>query len=149
MNSTDLGKHMSSQIETLLRATLARDADYQSHQMIKNGDLGAAAVVVLKARRRSLKRQRILFAFLILMPLVMNIALTIYFAVQQDLAFFSTSPGLGMFAILGLIQVPALIEKGASVARLEMLLTMWLIHDSETAGELHKPLIDMIAEVHP
>jgi hypothetical protein len=72
---------MKSHIDRLLIASLNPYANYAEKQMLKAGDLGQCAAQVVKRRRRTVSRFRLVFIALICMPTI----------VQAIAAWFSSS----------------------------------------------------------
>ncbi len=135
---------MATQVENLLTATLSPNADYKTKKLIKAGELGEAATTVLKTRRKSLTRQTLFFFAMIIVPVLLNL-------IESILRIGQGSPGrpdlgLEMFCFLALMQVPAIIESKASLARLETVLAMWLLEDTESRNEADESLVQLLVQ---
>ena len=123
---------MSSQPQQLLVAMLTQQADFETHQLLKADRVGDAADRVIETRRKRIRLQQILFmAFTGLPLLAHSLALAFFPSLYlQDASVILAS--VLPFSFLALMQVPGMIESRVSLARLETLLTLWLV---ETEGK--------------
>jgi len=131
---------MATAVEYLLRATLAKNADYKTIQLLKAGKLAEAAVIVLKARRRMILLPGLMVFFVIFMGLGTSWITASSSHPAQSLATAT------VFPLLGLLNVVLLIQANVAVSRLETMLMIWLQGAPESSSDDRDALLERLSK---
>ena len=123
---------MSIHIDDLLKATLAPLASFEEKQLIKDGDLGRCAAQVIRKQRRKLAWLRFSFGAFLCIPVMLM-------AFQQVFTPRGNVPlPILLLCIIPLYQLPSLSDVRASLTRLEMVASIWLMADNSNIAEPFK-----------
>ncbi|MBL8854736.1 MAG: hypothetical protein JNK57_12285 [Planctomycetaceae bacterium] len=120
---------MTTIVERMLRENLARNADYKTTQLLKSGRIAAAATEVLNSRRSMLKWMLIGVGAISFFACLTFLVITIASVIQSQQGTTPNSTTVYPMIIYCLVLFPQLLAVSQwrfSLARLEMLLLLWL-----------------------
>lgn len=131
-----------TQIQNLLHATLATDATYGEKQLLKAGQIAKCAIQVLERRRKAARRFHWIFISIMFIPMCVQVA-------ALALAPSNTTSGFafGQFSIFAILQIPTLIELRISQTRIETLIALWLLNDTDETGADSSELAEHVFSV--
>lgn len=93
---------------------------------MKANRIGQCAAQIVKRRRTSVNRFRLVFIGLIFSPVILHVLIIFLISTPSMPAL-----GFGMSSLAGLALIPTMIDLKASQSRLETLLTIWLLSNDE------------------
>lgn len=121
---------MSQAVDHMLLSTLSQHANYAEKQLIKAGDLGACATRVIQSRRKLLRFYNWLFLAILLTPVMLGLA---------QMIFDPDTPVMWqpfqMSCLIAVMQLPTIISLQASLAKLETIVSLWLLSNTDDADQ--------------
>lgn len=118
---------MSNPVDHMLISTLSQHAGgYAEKQQLKAGDLGTCAARVIRSRRKLLRLYHGLFLAFLLMPVIVQFAAWI-FSPDRPTMWHSFVTGV----LLAMTQLPMIFSLHVSLAKLETIVSIWLLSSTD------------------
>ncbi|MEZ6130116.1 MAG: hypothetical protein R3C59_15635 [Planctomycetaceae bacterium] len=118
---------MSTPVDRMLYSTLSQHAGgYAEKQLIKAGDLGTCAARVIKSRRKLLRLYHALFLSFLLIPVIVQFAAWMLSPDRPTMWHSFLTGGM-----LAMTQLPVIFSQHVSLARLETVVSIWLLRSTD------------------
>ena len=118
---------MSNPVDHMLISTLSQHAGgYAEKQLLTAGDLGTCAARVIRTRRKLLRLYHALFLAFLLVPVIVQFAAWIL-SPDRPTMWHSFVTGV----LLAMTQLPMVLSLHVSLAKLETIVSVWLLSSTD------------------